>query len=276
MLADYHVHTKYSDDSDYPMEEVVQDAIRMGVDEICFTDHVDYGIKVDWDNLSSLPEGKDKPFTNVDYPRYVAEIDELKKRYQDKISLRTGLEFGVQTHTTGRYRKLFHRYPFDFILLSIHEIGDKELWNQEFQTGLSQKEYHERYYGELLKIVDMYKEYSVLAHLDLVHRYDLKGEYPFGKEKDVIAEILKMVIRDGKGIEVNTSGYRYGLGGVSPSLPILSLYRDLGGTILTLGSDSHQKGQLMDHMEETKRMLLNLGFDSFCTYDRMEPKRHPL
>ena len=49
MFADYHIHTYYSDDSEYPMEEVVKDAISMGLQEICFTDHVDYGIKRDWD-----------------------------------------------------------------------------------------------------------------------------------------------------------------------------------------------------------------------------------
>ncbi len=50
MRADYHVHTAFSDDSDYPMEQVVRDAIALGLEELCFTDHVDYGIKTDWRN----------------------------------------------------------------------------------------------------------------------------------------------------------------------------------------------------------------------------------
>ncbi|MBQ1911691.1 MAG: PHP domain-containing protein, partial [Erysipelotrichaceae bacterium] len=53
MLADYHVHTHFSDDSVYPMEEVVKDAIAMGLDEICFTDHVDYGVKLDVDEAGT-------------------------------------------------------------------------------------------------------------------------------------------------------------------------------------------------------------------------------
>ena len=54
-FVDYHEHTDYSDDSDYSMEDVVKDAIRMGMDEICFTDHVDYGAKVDWDSGEEIP-----------------------------------------------------------------------------------------------------------------------------------------------------------------------------------------------------------------------------
>ena len=49
MLADYHVHTEFSDDSTEPMGNVINKAIALNIDEICFTDHVDYGIKADHD-----------------------------------------------------------------------------------------------------------------------------------------------------------------------------------------------------------------------------------
>ena len=70
MFADYHVHTEFSDDSVYPMEDVVRDAIDMGMEEICFTDHVDYGIKVDWDCGEEIVYRCGEPMANVDYPRY--------------------------------------------------------------------------------------------------------------------------------------------------------------------------------------------------------------
>ena len=105
----------------------------------------------------------------------------------------------------------FKKYPFDFIILSIHQVEDKEFWTGEFQEGRTQQEYNERYYEELLNVVKSYKNYSVLGHPDLIVRYDEQGVYPFEKVKPIITEIIKTVIADGKGIEFNTSYHRYGL-----------------------------------------------------------------
>ncbi len=283
MRADYHVHTEYSDDSAYEMEQVVRDAIEKGIDELCFTDHVDYGIKRDWDEPGELiyrVGGSGEPdamvLNNVDYPKYVAQIRELQEKYGDKISIKLGLEFGMQAHTIDRYEKLFARYPFDFIILSVHEVEDQEFWNQDFQKGRSQQEYNERYYEELLYLVKNYHNYSILGHVDLITRYDEMGIYPFEKVKPVITEILKTVIADGKGIEVNTSSHRYGLKDLTPSRDILRLYRDLGGRIITIGSDSHKPEHLGAYIDDTKQELRALGFTEFCTFEQMKPVYHPL
>ena len=87
MLADYHVHTKFSDDSVYPMEDVVKDAIELGLDEICFTDHVDYGIKADWDSGEPITYRNGEPIANVDYPRYVEQIRMLQNLYGNRIDV---------------------------------------------------------------------------------------------------------------------------------------------------------------------------------------------
>lgn len=276
MFTDYHVHTHYSDDSIYPMEDVVRDAIQMNMDELCFTDHVDYGVKEDWDCGHMIKFRGSEPLANVDYPRYMAEIKELREKYADKISIKTGMEFGIQVHTVPLYEKLFKQYPFDFIILSVHQVEDKEFWTQDFQKGRTQKEYNERYYQELLQLVKIYKNYSVLGHLDLITRYDPAGIYPFEKIKPVLTEILKIVIADGKGLEVNTSSHRYGLSDMTPSKDILRLYKDLGGKIITIGSDSHKKEHLGAYYTETVEALRHLGFDSFCTFDNMQPVWHSL
>lgn len=276
MFADYHVHTEFSDDSIYPLEEVVKDAIRMNMDEICITDHVDYGIKQDWDCGQEIRYRDGEPLANVDYPKYMEEIRKMQDLYGDKIAIKTGLEFGIQMHTIPKYKTLFHKYPFDFILLSIHQVENKEFWTQEFQKGRTQREYHERYYREMLEVVKNYKDYSVLGHMDLITRYDEEGGYPFEKVKPLVEEILKIVIADGKGIELNTSYHRYGLQDTTPSVEILKLYRDLGGSILTIGSDSHKPEHLGMYVYEGKILLKNLGFHSFCTYENMHPVFHNL
>lgn len=276
MLADYHVHTEFSDDSAYPMENVVKDAIRIGLDEICFTDHVDYGVKVDWNSETKTIYRNGKPLANVNYPKYTEQIRKMQNLYGDKITIKMGMEFGMQMHTIPQFESLYGKYPFDFIILSVHQVEDKEFWTQDFQRGRTQKEYNERYYEEILNLVNHYQNYSVLGHLDLIVRYDEMGIYPFQKVKNYVKEILKKVIEEGKGIEVNTSSHRYGLADTTPSKEILRLYYELGGRIITLGSDSHKPEHLGTYMKEAKELLNSIGFHEFCTYEKMQPIFHTL
>lgn len=276
MFADYHVHSEYSDDSTYPLEQVIRDAIGMGMDEICITDHVDYGIKKDWDAGEKIAYRGSQPLANVDYPRYMAALRDMQIRYGDRIRIRVGLEFGIQRHTIPQFRALLTRYPLDFVILSIHQVENQEFWTQEFQRGRTQQEYNERYYEELLAVVQQYQGYSVLGHLDLITRYDKQGVYPFERVRPLVEAILRRVIADGKGIEVNTSSHRYGLTDTTPSVAILQLYRELGGTILTIGSDSHAPAHLGTHIEQARALLRDLGFRQFCTFERMQPVFHPL
>lgn len=258
------------------MEDVVKDAICMGMDEICFTDHVDYGVKVDWDCGKEIVYRQGEPMANVDYPRYAAEINRLRDAYGHRITIRMGMEFGAQMHTIPQFKSLYERYPFDFIILSVHQVEDKEFWNGDFQAGRSQKEYNERYYEEMLDLVSNFHDYSVLGHMDLIVRYDDAGVYPFEKIRPFVEEILRKVIKDQKGIEVNTSYHRYGLKDSTPSRDILRLYRELGGRIVTIGSDSHKKEHLGAYVQEAKELLKSLGFQEFCTFEGMKPVFHRL
>ena len=235
------MHTYYSDDSSTPMKFQVRRAIELGLDEICFTDHVDYGVKVDCDE----PNPKHMA-VNVNYPKYFREIDEMRNEFRG-IKIKAGLEFGVQTHTINQYERLFERYhdELDFILLSVHQINDLDLWSGEYQSGRTQDEYNRCYYNELLNVMKNFHDYSVLAHLDLIVRYDRKGIYPFDKVRDIVNEILKM-------------------------------YREMGGEIITLGSDAHTPDYVYAYMDEAKNILRDLGYGYFCTFDKMNPVFHEL
>lgn len=276
-IADYHVHTEFSDDSVCPMETMIQRGIELGLNEICFTDHVDYGIKLDWGETAGKCRLEDGiPVRNVDYAAYFRKIEQLQKQYKDKIQIRKGLEFGIQTGTIPQYEALFHQYQLDFVILSIHEIGNQEFWNQDYQSGRSQKELNDTYYEELYRVICQYQNYSVLGHLDLIKRYDPFGIYPFENNREIITKILQKVIEDGKGIEVNTSSFYYKLPDLQPCTEILRLYRELGGTIITIGSDAHKSEFLSDHIEDVKQKLRELGYTQFCTFEKMKPIFHPL
>lgn len=282
MLADYHVHSEFSDDSVFPVNDVCALAIERGIEEICFTDHVDYGIKPDVDEFmrdpSLAPVVKGIPAINVDYDRYFPTIAEARDRFAGELTVKTGMEFGVQSHTAERFRDLFDRYAdrWDFIILSIHQVDDKEFWTGEFQEGRTQAEYNMAYYEEMLRVVQRFDEWSVLGHLDLIKRYDPAGPWPDANARDIVAEILKEAIRRGKGIELNTSSIRYGLADLTPSTELLSLYRDLGGRVLTIGSDSHKPEHLGAHIPMMRERLRDIGFTEFCTFQGMEPMFHKL
>ena len=287
MYADYHLHCEYSDDSNEPMENQIQEAITLGLDEMCFTDHVDYGIKRDWDDPEgiiirhAIEHGKevDLDLANVNYPKYFEALNMYQKKYASSISIKKGLEFGIQSITVDAYEKLYASYQddLDFILFSMHQVNNLEFWTQDFQKGKTQKQYNDEYYKEIYQTMQMFHHYSCLAHLDLMARYDENGIYPFENEKDIIAEILKYAIRDGKGIEINTSSWKYGLKDTQPSRAILKLYKDLGGKIITVGSDAHETKYLASHIKDAYAILKNeIGINEICTFDHMQPIFHKI
>ena len=287
MYADYHLHCEYSDDSNEPMENQIQKAITLGLDEMCFTDHVDYGIKRDWDDPEGIiirhavEHGKevDLVLANVNYPKYFEALNMYQKKYASSISIKKGLEFGIQSITVDAYEKLYASYQddLDFILFSMHQVNNLEFWTQDFQKEKTQKQYNDEYYKEIYQTMQIFHHYSCLAHLDLLARYDENGIYPFENEKDIIAEILKYAIRDGKGIEINTSSWKYGLKDTQPSRAILKLYKDLGGKIITVGSDAHETKYLASHIKDAYAILKNeIGINEICTFDHMQPIFHKI
>lgn len=261
MLADYHIHTNYSEDSCVNMEDYIKLAIKLGYNDICFTDHIDYGT----------------PFCYCcDSARYSKDIFNFQKKYQDKIKIKFGMEFGAQAHHSAYFQKIFDSYNFDFIILSFHLIHDKDLWDGSFQRGKSQAQFNREYYEEILKTIKTYDDYSVLGHLDLIRRYDSFGEYPFINSKDIIEEILRHVIIQGKGIELNTSSFRYKLQDLMPSTDILKFYKELGGEIITIGSDCHNLNHFGHKINEMREFLKTIGYEYFCTFDNMKPSFHEL
>ncbi len=278
MLADYHVHSEFSDDSTYPVDEICRDAIRLNLAEICFTDHVDYGVKPDRDHVEEARIVEGEPMLNVDYEHYFPTLARARETYAGELTVRCGLELGVQSHRIEPNRALVERWrdELDFVILSIHQVDDKEFWTGEFQEGRTQKEYNDAYWEEMLRVVESFDDYSVLGHMDLIKRYDPAGPYPFERSRDVIAAILERVIAEGKGIEVNTSSFRYGLADLQPCTEILELYRDLGGRVITVGSDSHEPRHLGAYLRRVRRRLAALGYTEFATFEHGEPRFHPI
>jgi histidinol-phosphatase (PHP family) len=242
------------------MESMITRSIDLGLKEICFTDHVDYDII-------------GNPNVKIDYLKYLKELNFYKEKYKNSISIKKGLEMGLQPHILDRCSKDITSHNFDFVIASIHTLERLELYTCDFHKGKTQHEVYDKYYSTLLNIIKNYKDYSVLGHIDLIKRY---GNYPSILEdslfNDYLEAILKQVIQDGKGIEVNTSCFRYGLPDLTPSTNILKMYKQLGGEILTVGSDSHVTKDIATKFEYVHNYLKDLGYKYLCEFNEMKPK----
>lgn len=263
LMFDYHMHSSFSADCSVPMENMVAGAIQKGLTEICFTEHIDY-------------EYPDKDFIfEFDLAEYDKILTGLQQKYAGQIRIKKGIELGLQPHLLHRYEKVMNEEDFDFVICSMHTIDKKGLHAGDLFTDRTIDDAYGLYYEELLDCVKNFKQFSVLGHLDLVKRYTI-GQQSQNNFYDIITEIFKEIIPAGKGIELNTSGVRYGLPSGMPSDDILKLYKQCGGEIITIGSDAHRESELAFNMRESLALLDGIGFKYIATFDKQEPSFHKI
>ncbi|MFC4559973.1 histidinol-phosphatase HisJ family protein [Virgibacillus kekensis] len=261
-MFDYHIHSDFSADCETPMERTIEEAIELGLKEICFTEHIDY----DYPDESIVFE--------FDLKDYDEKITRMQDTYQSQIQIKKGIEIGIQPHLIPRYNNLLDKEKFDFIICSMHTSQRKDLHSGSFFEGRSVEDSYRAYYSELLQCVKEFKNYNILGHIDLVKRYrKLDSTNDF---HDVIREIFKVIIPEGKGIELNTSGRRYGMENGMPSTDILRLYKESGGEIITLGSDSHVESTLAYDFRASLDLLREIGFKYITTYNAGHPEFHDI
>lgn len=261
-MFDFHIHTNYSDDCSVEMESYIAPAVAKGLKGICFTDHID----IDYPNSTNK--------FLYEYTPYLNELNRLKDKYKGKLDIFFGIEFGMQPHILDTDSSFFTEKSFDYIIGSIHTANKKELYGGDYLRGITEHEGISSYFKEMLYCVKNFKSYNNLGHLDAINRYVSKESNAYNAERYIyyIEAILKAVIEAGKGIELNTSGKRYGLPDFHPELSIIKLYKKLGGEIITLGSDSHKTNTLAYGFAEAMDILVSCGFRYYTIYKNGKPE----
>jgi histidinol-phosphatase (PHP family) len=262
IIADYHVHSHFSSDSTASVESMVEKAISLGMKKICFTDHMDY----------DYPAQYGLSFT-FDPDEYFKELDRITQKYKAKIKVLKGIELGLQPHLAVRYQKLLARYDFDFAIGSSHLIKGLDPYYPEFWEDKTPEEGLNLYFQSIIDNIKAFTQYQVYGHLDYIVRYvpDKNFIYIYEKYGDIIDEVLKTIISHGLGIEVNTSGLKYGLGFTHPKEAIIKRYKELGGEIITIGSDGHKPEHLGYDFAKTEQLLLSQGFRYYTTFEKKKP-----
>ena len=267
-LADYHMHSRISPDAKYPMTEMAGAARRAGMDEVCFTDHME---PVAWN-------GRD-PIEFYDWGALSKEFREAREALGDRIQLRLGIELGEAVLDLPRTAELLKDAPeLDFIIGSTHILSERFGFVDMYFFHPEDEEEALLGIGDYLGLVRQTAEwgqFDVLGHLTLPLRYLNENQGfrlsfdPFGAE---VEGILRAVVQKGRGIELNTNRGNTPL----PDEKWLRMYRDLGGEIITLGTDAHTPEFAGCAVRERQELLRRCGFTRFCTVERRQPIWHNL
>lgn len=266
MFWDQHMHCNFSGDSDALPEDMIKAGIAHGLSGICFTDHLDY----------DYPE--EPNIFLLDFDNYFKALSDLRKKYADKISVNIGIELGLQPQAAGQNLAVAEKYPFDFIIGSSHVVNHMDPYYPEFFAERNEDEAYMEYFESVLENINSCVDFDVYGHIDYVVRYgpNKNAFYTYEKFKDIIDEILTQLISKGKGIEVNTGGFKYGLGHPNPTEDIIKRYRELGGEIITMGADAHVPEYVAYEFGKTAQIIKNCGFKYYTVFKNRKAEFIPL
>lgn len=258
-LYDYHMHSLYSPDGRSTISELCVSAIASGMKEIAITDHFE-------------PTPGDETYSYYNAKSYFFDILLGNTIFDKKLKIKFGVELGQPHLFPESSEKLIETNSYDYVLGSAHKMVDGKDFSEVIYTKDNLSTYCNVYLDEL-KALAKWNKFDCLGHLDLVKRYaalyDLKVNLMEYRER--LEEILKIVISNGKGIEVNTSGLRQSSGECLPGLDIIKLYKELGGEIITVGSDSHISSDVGKGISEAIKLVQLAGFDYMTVFTNRQP-----
>lgn len=266
ITADLHLHSSHSGDSHTPMEEMILSGISQGLTVMCFTEHNDF-------EYPASPEEPENIFLlNTD--AYLYDLARLKEKYADKIRLLFGVELGLQPDVMRENAVFAKSHEFDFIIGSSHVCNGRDPFYPSFYEGRSEEEAYREYFESILENIKKFSNFDVYGHLDYVVRYGPNKDknYSYEAYRDIFDEILKLLLDKGKGIELNTGGIKSGMKDFHPCIDVLKRYRELGGEIITIGSDSHDEKHIGDAFDRAADVLKECGFEYYTIFEKRSPE----
>jgi len=252
------------------MEEMILRGIARGFTAMCFTEHNDF----------AYPDAPGTPgdifLLNTD--SFLYDLARLKEKYADKIRILFGVELGLQPEVLRQNAVFSKSHEFDFIIGSSHICHGKDPYYPEFFAGRSEEAALREYFESILENIKKFSNFDVYGHLDYAVRYapGKDADYCYEKYRDILDAILELLLDKGKGIELNTGGLENGMRDMHPCKGVLKRYRELGGEVITVGSDSHNAERIGTHFKEAAELLKECGFGYYCIFEKRSPEFHKL
>ncbi len=268
-MVDYHIHTDHSGDGKTPLHLQVASAIDKGLSEICITSHFDH-------------DSPSKHAYNFepDFEKYFADIAACQNEFKDRIRIKVGIEVGLQAekpHVLTYSGETIRRSPFDFVIASMHYLPNRDLHKpqQWIDEGLGRQDVQRLYLQHTICNLQMYDDFDVIGHLTYFSRFcpansKTEREMVYEDNAELYDELFDILIRRNKGFEINTS-----VKGTEdlfmPDYSIAHRFYQMGGRIVTIGSDAHYPNQVGGFYDKAIRMLKEAGFTAICTFEKRTP-----
>jgi histidinol-phosphatase (PHP family) len=260
--VDLHVHSTCSADGLSSITEHARRAAALGLAEVGFCEHQDF-------------DRRDEGYLYLEPELYGREIAAAREAVAG-ARLRQGVEITYQAGLEGEIRAWLAGWSWDYVVASVHLVDYVDGWtfisepkaSAAYFDAHSQRESYLPYFEELLRAVRSGLG-DVVGHFDLVKRYGAAHYGPFEPEafEEEVRAVLRAAVAAGVGLEINTSGLRQIPGETYPSLRVLHWYRELGGEILTVGSDAHHADDLGCGICEALDLARAAGFRAIATFE---------
>ena len=260
MYIDQHVHSNISHDGISSYADYIRKASERNTQEITFTEHYD------------IYKGITTNLKTLDVSMYVEQFRKTQE-VAENIQMNLGIEVGLQPDEMETIHTMLSIYPFDFVIGSSHITCKKDLSKDAtFFEGLTRHQAYLKYFKEVLQNVQLYDNFDVYGHLDYIVRYGgyTNKSIEYKEFNEILDAILCTLIKKDKGIEINTSGIRYKCYAPHPNIEILKRYKELGGSIITIGSDAHKWDDLSSDFGKVFEILQYLGFDEYAVFHKRE------
>lgn len=259
-LYDYHMHSTNSIDGRNSVMELCESAVDKGLSEIAITDHFE-------------PMSGNENCRQYSPERYFIEVEKARERFDGKIRVKTGVELGQPHNFKETTSRLLDSYSYDYILASLHKLADgRDFYEMDYST-IKLDDLCEVYLKELEQLAS-WGRFDCIGHLDIIKRYATdfyKSRITLISKFELLKRVFKIIIPMGKGIEINTSGLRQAPKETMPGLDVLKLYRNMGGEILTVGSDAHSAEDQGKGLNEAMELAAEAGFRYITVFDSRKP-----
>lgn len=266
MLVDYHTHHHRCGHAGGNLEDYVEAAIRAGLSEIGLSDHSPIY------HLGDDPHPRPgTAMSRGEFPAYLREMEEVRDRFAGRMQVRLGVESDYVLGWDDHYRNLWQQYPLDYVIGSVHWLGRWSIFSPELPAGRTQEDIYEEY---LLTTQAAARSgaYDILGHLDCLKT---RGHIPDLGITPRLEETVRVIAESGVAIELNTSGWRKGLGEPYPREEWLAVCCRHGVPV-TLGSDAHRPGHVAADFSRAVELLERVGYRAIARFEGRKRFQVPL
>jgi len=262
-LFDSHTHSENSPDGNHSVMCMCERAVELGLSGLSITDHMEANEYEEFGYRARVQQS-------------IFDIQKAQSLLGDRVLISCGLELGQALQNPAAAKEVLGLCDYDFVIGSLHALaGMKDFYYLDYNDPkIVIRDLVNDYYSQCIDLA-RWGHFDVLGHLTYPIRYIWgRARIPvdLGLYSDAIDELMRTLISNGRGIEVNTSGLRQGLGTTLPDLPLVRRYRQLGGEIITIGSDAHCAEDLGTGIEYAMDLLKEAGFRHFTFYKERQPR----